>query len=190
MRVLTALVAFGAAVVLAAPARAQSNEIQSVEIAPIVGLRMGSTFDVGEVGPTYGLSAGVRFDDYSLVEIRWTRGEAGDISQNQFHADFTREFPVEEVRGLRSFLTGSLGLTHFGAGPDGFTRFSFGLSGGLKQLIGSRLAIRAEAQWLPIVFQPSVSAFCGSAQFGGCALFFHGSLLQQFQVGVGPVIRF
>ena len=200
-----------------APARAQYVEIQSFEVTPYIGARLGGTFDIQPDGPvqvdarltdaaSYGLSAGVRFDDLSLVEFRWTRwtstlrfgapfaflgASVGDVTLNQFHADFTREWVIPEVKGLRSFLTGSLGLTHLAAAQDGFTRFSFGFGAGLKQFLGSRLAIRAEAQWLPILVEPSVSGFaCGTIQFGGCLLVLNGELVQQFQVSIGPVVRF
>jgi hypothetical protein len=201
----------------AAPARAQYVQIQSVEVTPFIGARLGGTFDLQPDGPeqveatlkdaaSYGFSAGVRFDDLSLVEFRWARATStlrvgapfsflgasiGDVTLNQFHADFTREFVIPEVKGLRSFLTASLGLTHVGAAPEGFTRFSFGLGAGLKQFLGSRLAIRAEAQWLPILVDPSVSGFaCGTIQFGGCFVVLSGDLVQQFQLSIGPVVRF
>ena len=201
----------------AAPARAQYVQIQSFEVTPFIGLRLGGTFDIQPDGPeqveatlkdatSYGLSAGVRFDDLSLVEFRWTQSTStlrfdapfaflgasvGDVALNQFHADFTREFLVPEVKGLRSFLTGSLGLTHLGMAQDGFTRFSFGFGGGLKQFLGSRLAIRAEAQWLPILVDPSIGGFaCGTIQFGGCLAVLSGELVQQFQLSIGPVVRF
>jgi len=201
----------------AAPARAQYLEIQSFEVTPLVGARLGGTFDIQPDGPapveatledarSYGFSAGVRFDDFSLVEFRWTQSTSmlrfgapfgflgtsvGDVTLNQFHADFTREFVIPEVKGLRSFLTGSLGVTHIGAAQDAFTRFSFGFGAGLKQFLGSRLAIRAEAQWLPILVDPSVSGFaCGTIQFGGCLVVLDGDLVQQFQLSIGPVVRF
>jgi hypothetical protein len=202
---------------LAAPARAQYVQIQSVEVTPFIGARLGGTFDIQPDGPeqaeatlkdaaSYGFSAGVRFDDLSLVEFRWTRATStlrvggpfsflgasiGDVTLNQFHADFTREFVIPEVKGLRSFLTASLGLTHVGAAQEGFMRFSFGFGGGLKQFLGSRLAIRAEAQWLPILVDPSVGGFaCGTIQFGGCLAVLSGDLVQQFQLSIGPVVRF
>jgi len=202
----------------AAPARAQQYvEIQSFEVTPFIGARLGGTFHIQPDGPelveatlkdatSYGFSAGVRFDDFSLIEFRWTRATSelrfgtpfaflgpsiGDVTLNQFHADFTREFVIQEVKGLRSFLTGSLGVTHLGAAQDGFTRFSFGFGAGLKQFLGSRLAIRAEAQWLPIVLDPSVSGFaCGTIQVGGCLVLLNGELVQQFQLSIGPVLRF
>jgi len=207
----------GAIWLLAAPARAQYVQIQSVEVTPFIGARLGGTFDIQPDGPeqveatlkdasSYGFSAGVRFDDLSLVEFRWARATStlrfgapfsllgasiGDVTLNQFHADFTREFVIPEVKGLRSFLTASLGLTHVGAAQEGFTRFSFGFGGGLKQFLGSRLAIRAEAQWLPILVDPSVGGFaCGTIQFGGCLVVLSGDLVQQFQLSIGPVVRF
>ena len=201
----------------AAPARAQYVEIQSFEVTPFVGARLGGTFDIQPDGAaqiegtlkdaaSYGFAAGVRFDDLSLVEFRWTQSTSslrfgapfaslgasvGDVTLNQFHADFTREFVIPDVKGLRSFLTGSLGVTHLGAAQDGFTRFSFGFGAGLKQFLGSWLAIRAEAQWLPIVVEPSVDGFaCGTIQFGGCLVILNGELVQQFQLSIGPVVRF
>jgi hypothetical protein len=141
----------------AAPARAQDVKIQSFELTPFIGARLGGTFDIQPDGAaqieatlkdaaSYGFSAGVRFDDLSLVEFRWAQSTStlrfggpfaflgasvGNVALNQFHADFTREFVIPEIKGLRSFLTGSLGVTHLGTEQDGFTRFSFGLGAGL-----------------------------------------------------------
>jgi len=110
---------------------------------------------------------------------------------NQFHADFTREFIVPEVKGLRSFLTGSVGATHIAAAHDGFTRFSFGFGAGLKQFLGSKLAMRAEADWLPILIEPEVGAWaCGTLGLGGCVVILNGRLTQQFQLSIGPTVRF
>jgi len=201
----------------AATARAQYADIQSFEVTPFVGTRFGGTFDLQSdpASPaqatlkdamSYGVSAGVRFDDFSLIEFRWTRSVSelrfdapfralgtslGDVTLNQFHADFTREFPIPEVKGLRSFLTGSLGATHLGSTNDGFTRFSFGFGAGLKQFFGSRFAIRGEAHWLPILIDPEVSGWgCGTINASGCFVILTGRLTQQFELSVGPVLRF
>ncbi|HMC78164.1 MAG TPA: hypothetical protein VKH34_13550 [Vicinamibacterales bacterium] len=202
---------------LAAPARAQYVQIESFEVSPFVGGKFGGTFDVRAEQPpqtqatwkeamSAGLSAGVRFEEFSLVEFRWTKSTSrlrfdapfepvgaslGDITLNQFHADFTREFPIAEVKGLRSFLTGTVGVTHVAAADDGFTRFSFGLGAGLKQFLGSRFAIRAEARWLPILVDPNVGSFaCGAVVGGGCLVVLSGHLTQQFELAIGPVFRF
>ena len=204
-------------VTVAAPARGQYVQIESVEVTPFVGIRFGGTFDVrGDQPPqtqaswkdasSYGLSAGVRFDELSLIEFRWARSTStlrfdaplgfvgaslGDVTLDQCHGDFTREFVIPEVKGLRSFLTGSVGATHMAAAHDGFTRFSFGLGAGLKQFVGSRFAIRAEAKWLPILIAPEVSSWaCGVVGVGGCIVVLTGPAAQQFELSVGPVLRF
>lgn len=206
-----------AAILAAEPAHAQYVQIQSFELTPFIGARLGGTFDIQpdavvqiegtlKDAKSHGVSAGVRFDDFSLVEFRWTQATSelrfgppfaflgasvGDVTLNQFHADFTREFVIPEVKGLRTFLTGGVGVTHLGAAQGEFTRLSFGFGSGLKQFLGSRLAIRAEAQWLPILVEPSVDGFaCGTIQFGGCLVILNGELVQQFQLSVGPVVRF
>jgi len=208
---------FWAALAVPSIAHAQTVELQGVEFAPFIGTRFGGTFDVQtdqqvqskallQDGSSYGFSAGVRFDDFSLIEFRWTRSMSGlsldgplaplgpaigDVTLNQFHADFTREFPLSQVKGLRAFLTGSVGATHMSAMNDGFTRFSFGLGTGLKQFLTSRLAIRAEAHWLPILIAPEVGGFaCGAIGPGGCLLVLDGRRVEQFELSVGPTIRF
>jgi hypothetical protein len=202
---------------LATPARAQYVQIDSFEVTPLIGVRFGGTFDVRADQPpqaqaawtdasSYGLSSGVRFDHFSLVEFRWTRSTSTlrfdapsgllgaplrDVTLNQFHMDFTREFVIPDVKGLRSFLTGSLGATHVAAARDSFTRFSFGFGAGLKQFLGSRFAMRAEAKWLPILIDPEVGAWaCGTVAGGGCLVVLTGPLTQQFELSVGPVVRF
>ena len=210
------LLAVASAFSSAAPARAQSVEIQGLEVTPFIGGRFGGTFDVQPDGAvetraslgdsvSYGVSAGVRFDDFSLIEFRWTRASSvlrleggvnvnplatpiADVTLNQFHGDFTREFAIDEVTAIRPFVMASVGATHLGTSSNGFTRFSFGLGTGLKMAINSKLGIRLEARWLPIWVQPEVSAFaCG---FGGCVAVLSGRLTQQFEVTAGPVFRF
>ena len=217
MSILAAVCLTLAAILAATPARAQYVQIQSFEVSPFIGARLGGTFKIQpdaaapieaalQDATSYGLSAGVRFDDLSLVEFRWTRASSrlrfgppfvslgasvGDVTLNQFHADFTREVVIPEVKGLRTFLTASIGATHLGAARDGFTRFSFGFGSGLKQSLGRRFAIRAEAQWLPILVEPSVGGFaCGTLQFGGCLVVLDGELVSQFQLSIGPVVKF
>ena len=214
---LTACVTLQALVALATPAQAQYVQIASFEVTPFVGVRFGGTFDMRAEQPpatqatwkdasSYGLSAGVRFDDLSLVEFRWTQSTStlrfdaplgfvgaslGDVTLDQFHGDFTREWFIPEVKGLRTFLTGSVGATHVSAANDGFTRFSFGFGAGLKQVLGSRFAIRADAKWLPILIDPEVGAWaCGTVGVGGCLVVLTGPAAQQFELSVGPVVRF
>jgi hypothetical protein len=198
-------------------ANAQGIDFQGLEVTPLFGGRFGGTFDVQpeglpeaqaslKEGFNFGVAAGVRFDDFSVIEFRWMRADSAlrldtgvsvnplggplvaDVTLNQFHGDFTREFPLDEISALRPFIMASVGATHLSAADSGFTRFSFGLATGLKASINSRLGIRVEARWLPIWVQPEVSSFaCG---FGGCIAVLSGRLTQQFEVSAGPVFRF
>ncbi|HEX2524216.1 MAG TPA: hypothetical protein VHP35_19060 [Terriglobia bacterium] len=195
-------------------AGAESLEIQGIEVTPFIGGRFGGTFEVQPEGgaevraslndaTSYGVAAGIRYDDFSVIEFRWTRAKSAlrlgtginplstsvaDVTLNQFHGDFTREFPLEEVKRLRPFLMASVGATHLGAANDGFTRFSFGLGTGLKLFLNSKLGIRVQAQWLPIWVEPEVRSFaCG---FGGCIVVLSGRLTEQFEVSAGPVFHF
>ena len=206
-----------AILVTTAPADAQNLEIQGLEVTPLIGGRFGGTFDVQPEGAvetraslgdsvSYGVAAGIRFDDFSLIEFRWTRANSGlrfetglnvnplstppivDVTLNQFHGDFTREFALDEVTDIRPYVMASVGATHLGSSSNGFTRFSFGIGTGLKITVNSRLGVRLQAQWLPIWVQPEVSSFaCG---FGGCIAVLSGRLTQQFEVSAGPVFRF
>jgi hypothetical protein len=195
----------------------ESLELQGFEVTPLFGGRFGGTFDVELPGAaetraslndsvSYGVAAGIRFDELSLIEFRWTRASSGleldrvppvvnplgirvaDVTLNQFHGDFTREFVLDEVNEIRPFVMASVGATHLGSSNTGFTRFSFGIGTGLKISVMPKLDVRVEAQWLPIWVQPEVSSFaCG---FGGCIVVLSGRLTQQFQVAVGPTFRF
>ena len=215
-KILAACAALAAVLAAGTPAHAQYVQIQSFEVTPFVGVRFGGTFSVqGQDGApaearlkdasSYGVSAGVRFDDLSLVEFRWTQsrpdlqlggsalqpsGATLDVTLNQFHADFTREFEIPEVKGLRSFLMLSVGATNVAVPGDGFTRFSFGFGAGLKQSLGSRLAIRGEAHWLPIWIDPDVSGWACGTLGGGCLVVLSGHLTEQWELSVGPVLRF
>jgi hypothetical protein len=198
----------------AASAGAQALEIQGLEVTPFIGGRFGGSFDVQPEGGaetratlkdsvSFGVSAGFRFDDFSVIEFRWMRATSGlqldtggnpltassvDATMNQFHGDFTREFPLDEVNALRPYLMASVGATHLGSENSGFTRFSFGLATGLKVSVSSKLGVRVEARWLPIWVQPEVRSFaCG---FGGCIAVLSGRVTQQFEVSAGPVFRF
>jgi hypothetical protein len=201
----------------ATPARAQYVEIQAFEVTPFVGIRFGGSFDLETDGAlqtqatwkdarSHGVSAGVRFDQLSVIEFRWTQSTSelrfdapfrllgaslGEVTLNQFHADFTREVVIPEVKGLRTFLTGSVGATHIASADEGFTRLSFGFGAGLKQFLASKLAIRAEAHWLPIWIEPEVGGWaCGTIELGGCLVVLNGRITQQFQLSVGPVVSF
>ena len=195
------------------PASAQGQGFH-VEVTPFVGTRFGATFEIRqerapqaqaflEEALSSGISAGIRFDGLSLVELRWTRAEStlqsgvgvgplgvslANIRLDEFHGDFTREFPVKDFTRVRPFLTASVGATHLGDGNSSFTRLSFGLGTGLKLFLNSMLGVRLQAQWLPIWVEPEVGAFaCGGS---GCLVVLSGRSTEQFELNIGPVLSF
>ena len=158
------------------------------DLTPLVGYRTSMTFPtvqgaqelgprlVLDARPSYGIAIGGRLNEEQLVEIRWARQdthvhlEGGvpfpneKVVLDQLHGDFTYEPIVEEwPRWARPFVTGSIGTTHIGGASSSFTRFSFGLGGGLKVYFIRHVGLRMQAEWLPIVVDPGVGSFvCGA----------------------------
>lgn len=170
------------------------------QVQPLVA---GSTPRVAfDASPSYGFAFGVRLNEQDLVEFRWARqdtyfhveGAAQNSSRervalDQFHGDFTHEYFIEDwPQWVRPFVVGSAGATRISASAsNSFTRFSFGLGGGIKVFATQHIGFKLQAQWLPIWVTPEVTAFvCGS----GCVVRVGGTLSSQGEVTIGPVLRF
>ena len=191
---------------------------QHFEVTPLVGYRFGGSYEIQQEGHSggpkvvlgdsvsYGVSAGVRFDELSLIEFRWMRAKShlslgtGDLSptpvvfpqpmtMDLFHGDFTREYFLEEQPWLRPYLTGSVGLARMASGGDSFSRFSFGLGTGLNLFPNKRVGLRLQIQWLPVWVEPEVRGFaCGGLT--RCVFTLSGKVLQQGVVSLGPTFHF
>ena len=179
-----------------------------IDVTPLIGYRTSMTFPAEENGvatpglsldasPSYGVAAGVRLNEEDLVEFRWARqdthvhlaGSSERVILNQFHGDFTHEYiPEDWPAWARPFVIGSVGATHLGAEPNSsFTRFSFGLGGGIKVYFNRHMGLRTQAEWLPLVINPQVSSFvCGA----GCVVHLTATLVSQGEIAVGPIFRF
>jgi hypothetical protein len=178
------------------------------DLTPLVGYRTYLGFPTGHPpsshlilsgGLSYGMSAGVRLDEENLVEFRWARqdthvhlrgsAESGeDAVLDQFQGDFTHEYILEEwPHGVRPFVMGSAGATHVGGGTSSFTRFSFGIGGGIKVYFSRHFGVRMQGEWLPLVVEPEVTSFvCGA----GCIVHLSARLVSQGEIAVGPIFRF
>jgi hypothetical protein len=146
------------------------------------------------------MSAGVRLDEENLVEFRWARqdthvhlrgsAESGENAVlDQFQGDFTHEYILEEwPHSVRPFVMGSAGATHVGGGTSSsFTRFSFGIGGGIKVYFSRHFGVRMQGEWLPLVVEPEVTSFvCGA----GCIVHLSARLVSQGEIAVGPIFRF
>lgn len=183
------------------------------DVTPLVGYRTSMTFSTGpdaqdlgpnlilDAKPSYGFSAGVRVDEENLVEFRWARQDTyvhlegaapapnEKVVLNQFLGDFTHEYILEDwYPRARPFVMGSIGATHVAGGANNsFTRFTFGLGGGVKFFFTRHVGLRMQAEWLPIVVDPGVGSFvCG----GGCVVQLSSTLASQGEIVVGPMFRF
>jgi len=186
------------------------------DFTPFIGYRTSMSFPIEphvtgtnpsvvlDASPSYGVSFGVRLrNEDDLVEIRWARQGSyvhlEDITPqpprqrvilDQFHIDFSHEYLMEEYgwgRWARPFVLGSVGGTHASSSTNfNFTRFSFGLGGGIRFYASRHLGFKIQAEWLPVVAHPQVSFICGS----GCIVHVGGTLSSQGEVVVGPLLRF
>jgi Outer membrane protein beta-barrel domain len=188
---------------------------QVFELTPLFGYRMGGRIEVKNEGEgtsiktslkdglAYGFAAGYRFDEESVFEFRWARQHSelrlpdptapapvSPISTtiDQFHVDFTHEYELDDYPSIRPYVLGSVGATRIGLPGESFTRFSFGLGGGVKISIHPRVRWRIQAEWLPIWIEPEARGL--TCRGGVCAVILSGTLTHQFEMSFGPVFNF
>jgi hypothetical protein len=155
---------------------------------------------VMDASPSYGASFGVRLREEDLVEVRWARQDSyvhtEDITPqparqrtilDQFHGDFSHEPFVEEWPSwAKPFVLASLGATHVSSTNFNFTRFSFGIGGGIRLYASRHFGFKIQAEWLPVFADPQVAFVCG----GGCIVHVGGTAASQGEVFAGPILRF
>jgi hypothetical protein len=183
------------------------------DLTPLVGYRTNISFPIQPQvqgtnasvvladSPSYGLAFGVRIREADVIEFRWARQDSHtsledanlnssreSVTLNQFHADCSHEYIVEDwAQWARPFVMLSIGATHVAASAStNFTRFSFGIGGGVKFYISRHLGLRMQAEWLPVFVNPYGTAICGSS----CVVHIGGTLSSQGEVAVGPMLRF
>ena len=157
-----------------------------------------------EASPSFGFTFGVRLlpnREEDLIEVRWARQDSylhtEDITPapprhravlNQFHGDFSHEPFIEDwPNWIRPYVLASVGATHLSSGSAiSFTRFSFGLGGGIRFYASHHLGFKLQAEWLPVLASPRVAFVCAA----GCIIHVGGSAASQGEVFVGTFIRF
>ena len=170
-----------------------------IEPPPVTGITPHVIIDQGR---SYGVSFGVRLrQENDLVEMRWARQDSFVRAENitpqparqrvtldQFHGDFSHEYLLEDWPSwARPFVMASIGATHVSSSTNvDFTRFSFGIGGGIRLYASRHLGFKIQAEWLPILVDPTVAFVCG----GGCIVHVGGTLRSQGEVFGGPVVRF
>ena len=185
------------------------------DFTPFVGYRTIMSFPIEphvsgtnprvviDAGPSYGFSFGVRLTgrEEDLIEVRWARQDsylrAEDLMPlpprrrivlDQFHGDFSHEPWIEEWPSwVRAYVLASVGATHGSAGGElSFTRFSFGLGGGVRFYASRHLGFKVQAEWVPILVSPDAAFVCGA----GCVIHVGGNAASQVEAFVGTFLRF
>jgi len=166
---------------------------------------------------SFGLAGGFRFDAddiggdicnlCNLIEFRWLRQETHlrldedplvptPVTVSAFHprvtidnflADFTREWPVEDARKLRPFLTATVGASLLSAPAGNATRLVFGIGTGLKIFPKPRWGIVFQVEYLPVVMSVDVQRVVCTT---GCIVALGGGVMNRFGFTVGPTFRF
>ena len=194
-------------------AQTQQPEFKDLywEVTPLFGYRSNVTFMTDPVvnnvrskitfegGPAYGVAFGARFHDEDQVEFRWMHQDArvrfspdftpsSEVNIDQFHLDCSHEYELDGWPEGRPYVMLSIGASRISGTPSfgGFTRFSFGMGGGLKVFPSPQVGFKVQAQWLPIVFNPEITAQCA----GNCVIRFGGKIGSQVELAAGPVFRF
>ena len=157
-----------------------------------------------EASPNFGFSFGVRLlpnREEDLVEARWTRQDSylhteeitpaiplQRVLLNQFHGDFSHEGLIEDwPNWIKPFVLASVGATHLSSSSAiSFTRFSFGLGGGIRFYPSRHLGFKLQAEWLPVLASPQVAFVCGA----GCVIHVGGNAASQGEAFVGTFLRF
>jgi hypothetical protein len=184
------------------------------DLTPFIGYRTSMSFPVEphvtgmnprvvlDASPSYGVSLGMRLaNEGDLVEMRWARQDsyvhAEDITPqlprqrvilDQFHGDFSHEPFVEEwPQWVKPFVMASVGATHVSGSTNfSFTRFSFGIGGGIRVYASRHFGFKIQAEWLPVFADPHVAFICGS----GCVVHVGGTVSSQGEALAGPLLRF
>lgn len=154
-----------------------------------------------DASPSYGVSFGVRLREEDLVEVRWARQDSYAHSEeitpqlarqrivlDQFHLDCSHEPFIEQWPSwAKPYVMASVGGTNFsGNTSNNFTRFSFGLGGGIRLYASRHFAFKIQAEWVPVFADPRVAFVCG----GGCVVHVGGNLSSQGEIFIAPVFRF
>ena len=184
-------------------------KLEQQNVSPNVDAHLGDSL-------SFGIAGGFRWDAddidgdvchaCNLVEFRWLRQDthlrlSGNplfptvttpvfyprVTLNNFLTDFTREWPLEDTRKVRPFLTVSLGASLMSTPAASATRFVFGVGTGLKVYPKPRWGFVFQVEYLPVVMDVDVQRVVCA---GGCIVALGGGVMNRFGFTVGPTFRF
>jgi len=177
-----------------------------VEIAPMIGCRVGGGFYdshtgvVYDVEPSlaYGVIADISLDHpEAFLEIVWSRHQpqldssrASGSAPDEVTFDtflFGGQWDAAPEAKVRPFLAGLVGVTVLQAGGNSTSRFAAALSGGVKLMPSKNFGARLEARALGVFAGGSTAGLCGAS---GCTILISGWGLLLFDVSGGLIVAF
>ena len=178
---------------------------QTVEVAPFAGYRFGGDlFELAtnhpldsDGAPVFGGAVSVEMSNGHWFEALVTHQQADvDLPTGPFSPPVrTRAVVNHFLAGgrqdlgtgrARPFVTGFLGLTHYGADGDDEVRFTLGGGGGAKFSFGRHLGLRLDGR----VFTTFVDLDAGAACAGGCIVGLNVNVVWQAEFTAGLVLVF
>jgi len=191
-------------VLLAVPGSAPASA-QTVEVAPFAGYRFGGDlFELAtnhpqdlDGAPVFGGAVSVEMANGHWFEALFTHQQADvDIRIGPFSPPVrTRAVVNHWLAGgrqdlgtgrARPFLTGFLGLTHYGADGDDEVRFTLGGGGGVKYALARHVGVRLDGR----VFTTFVDVDGAAACAGGCIVGLNVNVVWQAEFTAGLVLVF
>ena len=178
---------------------------QTVEISPFAGYRFGGDlFELAtnhpldlDGAPVFGGAVSVEMANGHWFEALFTHQQA-DVDLpggpfgppvrtravvNHFLAGGRQDFGTGRAR---PFVTGLVGLTHYGADGDDEVRFTLGGGGGVKVQLQRHLGLRLDGR----VFTTFVDVDAAAACSGGCLVGLNVNVVWQAEFTAGLVLVF
>ena len=184
---------------------------QSFEITPVGGYRFGGDFfelltqqplDI-DGAPAFGVVVDVPTSNGFQVEALFTHQRAqalvptfpaGPAVSWQFDVDHWQAGGLQEFDSgrMRRFLTGTLGLTRYGAQGNNELRFTLGAGGGVKLFPTRHIGLRLDGRAFMTFADADVSLFaCSTLDSNqGCLVGFNANIVWQAEFTAGLIVKF
>ena len=186
-----------------------TSHAQTIEVTPLGGYRFGGGFFERITGqpvdldgaPAVGAVVNVMFREPGLfAEALFTHQEARlKFPGGLFAAPASWRITVDHWQGgglqefgtsrrVRPFLTGLLGLTHYGAEGDNEIRFTVGAGGGVKLMPGRHFGVRLDGRVFATFADVDGRAIACSP--GICLVAVDADIVWQAEFTAGLVVAF
>lgn len=153
---------------------------------------------------SYGLLLSLPYEHGKTIEVYYSQQSSdltsvnltlpaqtgtADIPLTINYLHFGGTAPIDDYKGLKTFVSGGLGFTYLSPDLTGLQsdlRASFSIGIGLKWPLAETVALRLETRGLATLFNSNAALFCN----GGCSLTVNGSMFFQAEVFTGLAVRF